>query len=257
MLFSKRNGYSDVRFEPQVESMDDDLRSGLWNVFYEHLFGSESSGSPDRVLQVIWTEVYKRPIDETPYDAGHYKAIFMHSAWFEVYDLVEFLSFYEPTASAFNRVLKRDNAGYRIIDGQVTPIVEQAEVDEINDVLAGNAGRYQMARQHVSRAVELFSDRGSPDYRNAIKEAISGAESAACTATGKRNFRDALKELQQKGLHPALAGVFGQLYGYSSDESGVRHALVDEDKTGPAEAHYMIVSCSAFISYLMRTDAAG
>ena len=257
MLFSKRNGYSAARYEPQVESMDDELRSGLWNVFYEVMFGSRSERGAGDVLSIIWTEIFKRPVDEVHYDTDYYKNIFMRAPWFEVYDLVEFLSAYDPTALEFDRVLRRDNAGYRIIDGKVTPIVEEDEVREVNSVLEEATGRFDLARQHIARAVELFSDRESPDFRNAIKEAISGAESAACVATGKRNFREALKELQTRGLHPALAGVFGQLYGYSSDESGVRHALLGEDKTSAADAHYMIVSCSAFISYLMRLVATG
>jgi len=257
MLFSKRHGFAETRFEPQIESMDDELRSGLWNVFHDWIFGRKAQGNTDSVLRIIWTEIYKRPVDELPHEAGHYKRIFMESPWYEVYDIVEFLSAYDPTAQDFDRVLRRDNAGYRILDGQVTPIVEEGEVREVNAVLEDTSSRFHLARQHVARAVELFSDREAPDYRNAVKEAISGAESAACVATGKRKFGDALKELRSRGLHPALAGVFGQLYGYSSDESGVRHALLDEGKTGAAEAHYMIVSCSAFISYLMRLESAG
>lgn len=257
MLFSKRHKYSAVRFEPQVEAMDDDLRSGLWNVFHELFFGTNRQRSSDDVLRIIWTEIYKRPVDDVPYDSGYYKRIFMQAPWFEVYDIVESLSSNEPTARNFNRILTRDNAGYRIIDGKVVPIVEELEVHEVNDVLEDASGPFDLARQHIARAVELFSDRENPDHRNAIKEAISGAESAACVSTGKRDFRAALKQLQARGLHPALAAVFGQLYGYSSDEDGVRHALLDEDKTGAAEAHYMIVSCSAFISYLMRLPSVG
>lgn len=257
MLFSKRHGHSTTRFEPQVEAMDDDLRSGLWNVFHGVMFGTKRERGAEEVLRIIWTEIYKRPVDDVPYNSNYYKAIFMKAPWFEVYDIVEFLSAYDPTAREFDRVLSRDNAGYRIIDGKVTPIVEEVEVSEVNSVLENASGPFDLARQHVARAVELLSDRESPDYRNAIKEAISGAESAARVTTGKRNFCEALKELQAQGLHPALAGVFGQLYGYSSDESGVRHALVAEDRTGAAEAHYMIVSCSAFISYLMHLPAAG
>jgi len=253
-LFSKRNGYSPVRLEPQLKSMDSDLRSGLWNVFYEEVFqGPEVTRDRQQyVLKIIWTEVYKRAADDMPYNSDYYKAIFMDAPWFEVYDLVELLSGYGPTAAKFDRILQRDNAGYRIIDGKVAPIVDEAEVAEVNAVLDDAGGKFQLARQHIARAVELFSNRAEPDYRNATKEAISGAESAACVLTGKRNFRDALKSLQDRGLHPALAGVFSQLYGYSSDESGVRHALLDEERIGAAEAHYMLVSCSAFISYLMQ-----
>ncbi len=37
----------------------------------------------------------------------------------------------------------------------------------------------------LKRALELFSDRGSPDYRNSIKESISAVESFVIFTTGK------------------------------------------------------------------------
>ena len=46
--------------------------------------------------------------------------------------------------------------------------------------------------------------------------------------------------------------AFNALYGYTSDANGIRHA---GDIGGPAstfeEAKFMLVSCSAFINYLL------
>ena len=42
------------------------------------------------------------------------------------------------------------------------------------------------------------------------------------------------------------------LYGYASDENGIRHGGIDF-KNAPAEdAKYMLISCSAFVNYLME-----
>jgi hypothetical protein len=43
-----------------------------------------------------------------------------------------------------------------------------------------------------------------------------------------------------------------------SDESGIRHALLHEPNIGFIEAKYMIVSCSAFVDYLIqKADQSG
>lgn len=53
-------------------------------------------------------------------------------------------------------------------------------------------------------------------------------------------------------IHGALKEAFKKLYGYAGDGKGIRHA---GDLGGPestfAEAQFMLVSCSAFINYLM------
>lgn len=69
----------------------------------------------------------------------------------------------------------------------------------------------------------------------------------------------ALKELSKKTeIHGALSSGFSKLYGYTSDESGIRHAILEEPNIGFAEAKYMIVSCSAFVNFLIqKADAAG
>ena len=66
-----------------------------------------------------------------------------------------------------------------------------------------------------------------------------------------------LKRLEDRGLviHASLKGAFEKLYGYTSDSNGVRHA---GDIGGPAstfeEAKFMLVSCCAFINYLIAVS---
>lgn len=52
-------------------------------------------------------------------------------------------------------------------------------------------------------------------------------------------------------MHPALNGAFQKLYGYTSDAGGIiRHALLEEDSLDFKDAKFMLVSCSAFVTYL-------
>ena len=53
------------------------------------------------------------------------------------------------------------------------------------------------------------------------------------------------------GLHPALKRGFLAIYGYTSDEGGIRHAMLEETNIAFEDAKYMLVSCSTFINYLI------
>ena len=72
-----------------------------------------------------------------------------------------------------------------------------------------------------------------------------------------------LKQLEQKvPLHPSLKDAFNKLYGYTSDEGGIRHALTEGGREATFdEAKYssgsvMLVTCSAFINYVRGVTAS-
>jgi hypothetical protein len=68
----------------------------------------------------------------------------------------------------------------------------------------------------------------------------------------------ALKLIEQRKiipLHPSLIKAWGAIYGYTSD-GGIRHGL-KERQPGPDldDAMYVVVSCSAMVSYLIALAA--
>ena len=74
----------------------------------------------------------------------------------------------------------------------------------------------------------------------------------------KPTLGDALKAIEKKGfpVHPALKEAFNKLYGYTSDEGGIRHAEgLTESDVSFEEAKFMLVSCSAFVNYLLAKMA--
>jgi hypothetical protein len=104
-------------------------------------------------------------------------------------------------------------------------------------------------------AISLFSKKPEPDYRNFIKEAVSAVESVARVVTGnpKATLGDALKRINDKmTIHPALRDAMNKLYGYTSDEGGIRHAMLEESNIDEAEAKFMIVACSAFVNFCVQ-----
>ena len=46
--------------------------------------------------------------------------------------------------------------------------------------------------------------------------------------------------------------AFLALYGYTSDENGIRHGGIDFTSVPAGDAKYMLVSCSAFVNYLIE-----
>jgi hypothetical protein len=163
----------------------------------------------------------------------------------------------------FNKVLEREMSAYRFVNGVLTPISNQAEVAEVEQAIEGSAAcGMPGATEHLDTALHFLGKKPVPDYRNAIKEAISAVESVCSQIEGSKSsgFKAALKKLtEQIGIHPALQDAFVKLYGYTSDEEGVRHAILNNDVDVEFdEAKFMVVSCSAFVNYLIaKADAVG
>ncbi len=152
---------------------------------------------------------------------------------------------------ALNIILERELSGYRIISGKVVDITDEQEVEMLEEALADT--QYEGVNAHLKRALELLSDRKNPDYRNSIKESISAVEGIAKIISNnpKASLGDALKILEKNSkLHSALKNGFSSLYGYTSDENGVRHSMLEEPNITIADAKYFLLSCTSFVNYL-------
>ena len=110
-------------------------------------------------------------------------------------------------------------------------------------------------KEHLKKALHLLADRKKPDYSNSIKESVLAVE-AICkliTKKPKATLGQALKEIESTStieIHPALKRAFSNLYGYTSDADGIRHALLEKTDLDIEDATFMLVSVSAFINYL-------
>jgi hypothetical protein len=274
MLFSQRHGLKPIEKTIQVESMDDELRNGLWNCLLVTYFNNFSGGSlispmglRDSNLQNLfiryWHSFLKRPLDNMPDSfpsACHeIRDIFFRFSWNDVYDFIEFSAdngpkdFAEDFRDRCNLVLERENSGYRFVGRQVTQITDAAEISSIQSALAA-ASPISSVKGHLETALSLLSDRKKPDFRNSIKESISAIEALARKISGnpKATLGDALKVLEAKNcLHGALKKSLSALYGYTSDAQGIRHAMLDEPRLTYSDAKFMLVSCTACVNYML------
>ena len=79
---------------------------------------------------------------------------------------------------------------------------------------------------HLRKAAECINGQ---DWAEGVRESINAVESVARQLDPKASTKlgPALKSLERSGtLHPALKEAFTKLYGYTSDEQGIRHALL-------------------------------
>ena len=75
----------------------------------------------------------------------------------------------------------------------------------------------------------------------------------------KATLGEALKQMEkQKRIHPALREAFSKLYGYTTDQGGIRHAEgLFESNVTFEEAKFMLVICSTFINYIIAEQGKG
>ena len=220
----------------QKDSMDEPLQNALWNaVFLVFLNTADRYNDVGRgLLKKLWANHFRQPADELP--APSYLAItrikerYMASVWAFVYDFVEFIAqlqirgYHDDYVNACNFALVKHVSAYRLVDGVVTPITSDEEIDSVEHAV-GQGGIFAPAAQHLKTPLARFSDRSSPDYRNSVKESISAVESVCQVITGdsKATLGKALKQLN---VHKALESGFSAIYGYMSDADGIRHALL-------------------------------
>lgn len=275
MRFSQRIGKTQVRTALQVESIDSVLENRLWNNilkdFFDKINSYSSYGESDqaRICKIIWEEFYEHRTDDIPsYNSGgvyvtgvinYIKKWFFNSEWYEKYDFIEFLAFLDSKvirveySEKCNITLKRELAGYRIVDNKVVQITSEEEIVEIENAIT-TSDEYKPVVTHLKTSLDALSNRENPDYRNSIKESISAVEALCVIMTGDKNatLGKALSLLEKRfKIHGALKSAFSALYGYTSDSGGIRHSLLEDDITVTMEdAKFMLVSCSAFVNYL-------
>lgn len=262
--FSERYNY--IEKPIQIENMTPDLRNRIWNIYRANIiadvvyietnhleelmdfFGKACTSINDDIELKTTVEIF-------------YETWFNAVPWYRIYDFIEkYLSFLtkedrKKESKKFNNVLEEENAGYRIVSEQVVPITDKNEIESIEKAQKSN---YESVNMHLKKAMQLFSRRPQPDYENSIKESISAVEAMCCIITdssgANATLGKTLKKLKDNGvyIHPAMENAFSSLYGYTSDENGIRHGGIDFSNAPAEDAKFMLVSCSAFVNYLIE-----
>src|SRR3990170_7538382 len=106
-LFSHRKGLKPIKSIIQIDSMDDDLRNGLWDALIFHFWDQMKTSNYGDIIfnnyndvgfliQVLWHGYFKKPKDTINRNwhstlAGLRK-FFFDCQWNEAYDFIEFIA---------------------------------------------------------------------------------------------------------------------------------------------------------------------
>lgn len=269
MSFSNRYGFRPIR-EIQKQSIDDSLFNRLWNVIYQReypaypVFDIDKFSNVERLLDKLGQRYkYQEDVQDVIQNLQRLLKYLYENKdkWYLMYDLLEYYVYIHDNANEkehfqkkINHILVEEKSAYRMTGYMFTPIIDACEFDALE---RGMRCKYDAPRQHIKKAVMLYSDRQSPDYANAIKEAISAVESVCRIIVGDAGkaatLGQTIKKLNDKGLDipPALEQAYSKLYGYTCEAGGIRHGSLTITNVGEEDARYMVVSCSAFVNYLI------
>lgn len=270
--FSDRNGIKCENTQMQYTEFDDRTRVrfvNLINVMYNTVYEKDYGKGKQLFLKRILSNVYMQEVDFASYADYRESRVFEiinNTLKYDDYDsvltLIEFICqemnnfSHEDYSGLFNDFFQNEYIGYRFVNQKIVSITDENEINSIEEALNTP---YKSVNTHLKKAVDLLSDRKKPDYENSIKESISAVEAMCVSMLGKgASLGAALKQLEKNGvnIHPSMKVAFEKLYGYTSDANGIRHAgNIGGASSIFEEAKFMLVSCSAFINYLIGVSA--
>ena len=269
LTFSQAYGYEELPQPLKLGEIPDGARTKLWSLLF-HFVKSESDhpfvgANWEEILTFLHVGYHERALDE--FDdtlktfIRAYKPIFMRDQFNKVFDLLLAIMRYQACPPGFitmvAAIFKESRLAYVVDTSSPVTIYPAATEEEGEAILrataelsnAGLAG----AVNHLRQASENINQG---DHAGAVRESIHAVESTARRIDpNAQSLEPALKWLEKEsGLHPALKRGFSNLYGFASDEQGIRHALIDNPQAnvGLDEAVFMLGACASFSSYLAR-----
>jgi hypothetical protein len=263
--------------------IDQRLRSVIWtpifDFFDQHIEYNPYSDGPAHSLTtpassiMIREFVLRRHRFINEYDEeflrDHYiktwAEFFKKSDYVDIFDLLTFIV-RDPDCPAsliggISDALDQPFSPYRLSVQAKTvfPAVGEVETKSLErDLDTAFSSPFSGSKTHLQAALHAL---GEGDYRTTVRESIHSVESAVKDFTGDPSavLSKAVKSLvNETGVHKALADAFDKLYAYTSDEKGIRHALVfgNNEKVGLDEAVFFLSACTAFVGFLSRKKSA-
>lgn len=279
--FSQKYGYEEIPEQLKLGELPEAARTGIWNLFFHSLKASSVSGRHTfrrqiggpwlRICRSIHVDFDNLPLDEFDTDLEQIRiglrARIETEPFFKVFDLIEFvLSRRECPPNfvvAMEYVFKCSRLAYTLAVGPPPTIVQNATPEEGAAIVESLAVLRQVgldgSATHLRKA-SAYINQGK--WADSVRESIHAVESVArrLDPDAAQTLGPALKSIDRcQPLHPALKQGFASLYGYTADEQGIRHALLDQTdaKVDQDEAVFMLGACACFASYLTRRHLAG
>lgn len=202
------------------------------------------------IKQVFDDGTYDEILDIIEFIASNLK-IRVEDSTISYYSNLEYSDQYENLYKKYNDLFEKECVGYRFVDGLIVRITNKEELQAIEKASLTN----KKVNDHIKKAILYISESGEKDYKNSIKESITALETlcSILTKKDKGTLGETIEIIgKEKKIHPALKEAIAKLYGFASDEPGIRHG---SGKVGNNisfdDAKFVLVICSAIINYFI------
>ena len=273
LTFSQATGIDPLPQPARLGELPWKTRNALWSGIFQWI--SESSRYIDgtRRMGERWSAIFyghhvsilNRPGDEFYDDLNvqlpEIKELFLDGKYNRVFDLLQFIMRHELVPDGFREfvvnTLQESMCAYSILEG-VWTIVPSAIPEQRKSIERAfcvlKDGPFGGAHQHLSNSAECIN---AGDYSGSVRESIHAVESVArrIDNNSRKSLAPALESLSKRGLvlHGAFKSGVEKLYGYTSDEDGIRHALSDvTTNVDAADAVFMFGACASFAAFLVE-----
>lgn len=275
LTFSQAEGIDPIPSPLALQELPIEVRNLLWSYIYESVKNETKSDMWDNLLVVgSWRGIlydfhvnflYKAADEFSNAFADQtreIKKLFQEAPYNRVLDFIEFVLRHDAAPHKFldviQSILKKHQCAYMVVNEgpSIIPIAIPEQRESIGrsfKVLA--SGPFDGARTHLLESAQYIN---AGDYAGSVRESIHAVESVArkLSQDAKSSLVPALEALSEKDvvLHGAFKKGIEKLYGYSSDENGIRHSLLDEDEANVdmEDAAFMFGACASFAAYLVN-----
>ena len=274
LTFSQAEGLEELPGPLALEEVPHSFRVRVWSLIYlgmgKPTFGDRLVEPWKTIASSLWMMHFDRALDDfSPYweNVGReYKAIIMHGRFHEVFNLLTALLRHPQCPPDLRKVvaklLENNRMAYYLDLSGAPTFISQSSPEEGVALRASISALAKSgmdgACTHLRDAAELMNQG---KFADSARASISAVECVARVISGEadKTLTPALKELEKRGLltHKALASGFEKLYGYTSNEKGIRHSLLEkgEANVDVEEATFMLGACASFCAYLCRKQA--
>ncbi len=272
-LFSEKHGLQSARESLQRTSLEDGTKNRLWTWFGVCLPAKMESLSQtyfrffDRVLKMPKEQWPKKDFEAREWIQKNWPTL-QTSAVFDLIDLrFKYLESDERvyvqgggSLSAkticrnVNTVLEEEGVAWRVRQG--IGLIPSFEIDQMDAIeqAATASSTTEGARDHIVDAILKFRHLKDYSPEQVILEAVSAVEKQCQGMSGneKASLPAALVALTKKrNLNPNLKSALEKLFVYSSDEEGILDLNGEPEVNATVDdAAFMLVACSAFITWL-------
>ncbi|RWO87968.1 AbiJ-NTD4 domain-containing protein [Mesorhizobium sp.] len=279
LTFAQAEGVDLLPSQLKPREISPELRSRVWALILQSITsvykdtvrrsrGRNIFDPWDTILFDLHTYVEMRPADEFDPDYEISMLELKQTIWNTNYigvfgflqEVIRHPKCPRDFVSSLERELRAARAPYRIVEKTIIPFTSEQEAAAVATAIettkkANFAGAYE----HLKQAAEACT---SGNYADSVRESIHAVESVArMLDKDAKELSSALAALEAKsGVHGALKQGFLKLYGYASDEKGIRHPMLESGapQVDEVDAMFMLSACAAFVTYLMgKARASG